>query len=56
MEIKYLNCNKVLNDFQTGNTSLVSSPDCHALQAKDGLKQLLQILGPSVKRFCEKDI
>ena len=30
---------------------VVSSPDCHALWAKDGLEQLLQILGPSVKRL-----
>ena len=28
---------------------LVSSPDCHVLWLKDGLEQLLQILGPSVK-------
>ena len=30
---------------------LVSSSVHHALQAKDGLEQLLQILGPSVKRL-----
>ena len=29
--------------------ALVLSPDCNALQAKDGLEQLLQILGPSIK-------
>ena len=33
------------------NNHLVSSPDCHALRAKDGLEQLLQILGTSIKRF-----
>ena len=32
-----------------GRQNLVSSPDRHALMAKDGLEQLLQILGPSVK-------
>ena len=31
------------------HVSVVSFPDHHALWAKEGLEQLLQILGPSVK-------
>ena len=30
---------------------IVLSPDRHALQVKDGLEQLLEILGPSIKRL-----
>ena len=30
---------------------IVSSPDCHTLRAKEGPEQLLQILGPSIKRL-----
>ena len=43
----YLHRSKCGKDVKP-HVSVVSSPDCHALWAKDSLEQLLQILGPRI--------